>query len=147
MRIRTFTITAVLFAAICLPARAEEDVIANINAAFLEERNAGTTPATTREMWTCAAFWYVWSVLVEHDFDEAMRATLDPALSASGAIAASAYWEKEATRDLGMAERDPEMEAYVDRQVNMAWGFSEGAVTGEEFTLVGVLGSCVMPEQ
>lgn len=134
-------------AAACLPAAAQYDDAANINAAFERGKTSGGAPEDVNERWTCAAFWYVWSEFVESEFDAAMRAKLDPALTKPRALEASAYWETQATRHLGMATLDPETEAYIDRQVNMAWGFGEGVVMGENYTLVGILGSCAVPAE
>lgn len=134
-----------LSAAICLPAAAQYDDSANINAAYQAGKASGVTPQTIGEKWTCSAFWFVWSEFVETEFGEGMRAKLDPALAKPVALNTAAHWERAATADLGMAQLDPEIEAYIDGQVSKAWMMGEGIAMGEDYAFADILGSCAMP--
>lgn len=144
MRFMVLT-AAILLGSAALPAAAQYDDSANINAAYQAGKASGVTPQTIRETWSCAAFWFVWSEFVEDEFSEAMRAKLDPALAKPAALAAASHWEGAATADLGMAELEPETRTYVDQQVALAWMMGEGIVMGEEYDFADILGSCAAP--
>ncbi|MFN4102108.1 MAG: hypothetical protein ACK4GT_20290, partial [Pararhodobacter sp.] len=133
-----------LLGSAALPAAAQYDDSANINAAFQAGKASGVTPQTTRETWSCAAFWFVWSEFVEDEFGEAMRAKLDPALAKPAALEAASHWESAATAHLGMAELDPETRTFVDQQVALAWMMGEGIAMGEDYDFADILGSCAV---
>jgi hypothetical protein len=146
MMIRALASLALLAAA-CLPASAEYDDSANINAAFAQGRAFAEKPQTAYEKWTCAAFWNVWSDLAVDEFGEAMVAKLYPAMREAAAREASAHWEKQAVLEmgLGMGELDPETELYIELQTDKAWELVEGVVWGEDYAFVSILGQCAMP--
>ena len=146
MTIRALAALALLAAA-CLPASAEYDDSANINAAFTQGRPFAEKPQTANEKWTFAAFWYVWSDLAVDEFGEAMAAKLDPAMTEAAAREASAHWERQAVLEmgLGMGELDPETELYIELQTDKAWELVEGVVWGEDYAFVSILGQCAMP--
>lgn len=142
------TLTAIaLFSAVSLPAAAEYDDSANINAAFAQGKAFAEKPQTANEKWTCSAFWYVWSDIAVDEFGEAMVAKLDPALGEAAARKASAHWERQAVVEmgLGMGELDPETELYVELQTDKAWELVEGVVWGEDYAFVTILGQCAVP--
>lgn len=144
MRLKILT-AAILLGSAVLPAAAQYDDSANINAAYERGRDSGVTPVTVGEAWSCAAFWFVWSEFVEEEFGEAMRAKLDPALAKPAALNAAAHWERTATAELGMAQLDPETETYIDQQMGIAWMMGEGIAMGEDYDFADILGSCAVP--
>lgn len=133
-----------LSAAICLPAAAQYDDSANINAAYERARGSGVTPVTTEEHWRCAAFWYVWSQFVEDEFGEAMRAKLDLALTKASALRAAVYWEDAVPGHSGTEEVDPEVQRIIQRHVDDAWFYGEGIVMGDDYGFAEILGSCAL---
>jgi len=136
---------AILMGSAALPAAAQYDDSANINAAYQAGKASGVTPQTIGETWSCAAFWFVWSEFVEDEFGEAMRAKLDPALAKPAALKAAAHWESVATEALGMAKLEPEIETYINQQVGIAWMMGEGIAMGDDYDFADILGSCAVP--
>ena len=122
MTIRALAALALLAAA-CLPASAEYDDSATINAAFTQGRAFAEKPQTANEKWTCAAFWYVWSDLaVNEEFGEAMVAKFDPAMTEAAAREASAHWERQAVLEMGLGMGGSmKQEIYDDRFKPHQW--------------------------
>jgi len=111
-----------LFSAVSLPAAAQYDDSANINAAFAQGQASEERPETANEYWTCAAFWHVWSDFAADEFGEAMMVKLAPPLAESAGREAFTYWEGQAAlkMGLGMAELDAETELYIELQTDKA---------------------------
>ncbi|AXE63319.1 hypothetical protein BBF93_03125 [Hyphomonas sp. CACIAM 19H1] len=147
MIIRTLAVAALL-AATSLSAMAEFDDSSNINGAFAQGKAANERPVTANHYWTCAAFWYVWSVFAPDELsNELLSGKLDPGLSQAAARDASAQWERQAAlkMGLGMSELDAETEVYIENQTETAWDLAEGVFWGEDYSLVAILGQCATP--
>lgn len=147
MRLKFLAAIAALTAAFALPAAAQYDDSANINAAYTEGKASGEFAETVEDYWTCAAFWFVWSLFSPGEFGEAMKANLDPDLAEVDALETALYWEDKAREKLGIG-MDPvskDVEAYVDGQVGQAWWFGEGVASGEDYTFPFILGACARP--
>lgn len=124
-------------------------VPAENNAAFAEGQDWGATPLTKGERLMCAAFWYVWSELVEEVFDERDRAELVPALTKAAASNAADFWAMEIAREEGVEVNElsePTM-ASLREQMDTAWDYAEGVAYGEDHGLVRVLGACEPPPE
>jgi len=139
-------VAAILLAGAGLPAAAQYDDSANINAAYERGKGWGTAPLTLNEFVECAAFWHVWREFHEDEFGAAMLANLDPALREPQAEAAQQHWELKANEAIaGVDGGEAQFKAAADRFIAEAWAEGEGIVMGDSYLYAEMLGACALP--
>lgn len=147
MRLNLLAAAALCFSA-ALPAAAQYDDSANINAAYERGKGWGTTPLTLNELVACAAYWHVWREFHEDEYGEAMLAKLDSALLDPQAEAALQHWELKANEAIaGVEDGEAQFKAAADRFIAEAWEEGEGLVFGDSYLYAEMLGACARPEE
>ncbi len=148
MRLKPFAAAAALCFSAALPAAAQYDDSADVNAAYERGKGGGATPLTLNELVACAAYWHVWREFHEDEYGETMLAKLDPALREPQAEAALQHWELKANEAIaGVEGGEAQFQAAADRFIGEAWAEGEGLVFGDSYLYAETLGACALPAE